>query len=170
MCPISLKSLNRLIFMKPNFKYEYYINIPYYLLLFLDLFILCMRTLSLSSDTPMEDIRFHYRWLWATTMWLLGIELKTSGRTASVLLTAEPSLQPLISYLIWKMFGTSYLKEFICTYLYCTHTNYFLNWILILSLIAQAYSQKCMRSPLDGIFFFSLFWGVGGCPRNCSVG
>jgi hypothetical protein len=34
------------------------------------------------------------RWL-STTMWLLGIELRTSGRTA-VLLTAEPSLQPLL--------------------------------------------------------------------------
>jgi hypothetical protein len=28
-------------------------------------------------------------------MWLLGIELRTSGRTVSVLLAAEPSLQPL---------------------------------------------------------------------------
>jgi hypothetical protein len=33
--------------------------------------------LYLSSDTPEESIRSHYRWLWAT-MWLLGIELKTS--------------------------------------------------------------------------------------------
>jgi hypothetical protein len=52
-----------------------------------------MSTLYLSSDTPEEGIRSHYRWLWAT-MWLLGIELRTSGRAASVLLTAEPSLQP----------------------------------------------------------------------------
>jgi len=29
-----------------------------------------------------EGIRSHYRWLWAT-MWLLGIELRTSGRTVS---------------------------------------------------------------------------------------
>jgi len=36
-------------------------------------------TLQLSSDTPEEGIRSHYRWLWAT-LWLLGIELSTSGR------------------------------------------------------------------------------------------
>ena len=48
-----------------------------------------------------EGIRSHYRWLW-TTMWLLGIELRTLGRTA-VSLTAEPSLQPLSSLLkaVW---------------------------------------------------------------------
>jgi hypothetical protein len=43
-----------------------------------------MSTLSLSSDTPEEGIRSHYRWLWAT-MWLLGIELRTSGRAVSAL-------------------------------------------------------------------------------------
>jgi hypothetical protein len=31
-----------------------------------------------------EDVRSHYRWLWAT-MWLLGFELKTFGRAVSVL-------------------------------------------------------------------------------------
>jgi hypothetical protein len=41
-------------------------------------------TLSLSSDTPEGGIRSHYRWLWAT-MWLLGIELRTSGRAVSAL-------------------------------------------------------------------------------------
>jgi hypothetical protein len=41
-------------------------------------------TLSLSWDTPEEGIRSHYRWLWAT-MWLLGIEFRTSGRTVSTL-------------------------------------------------------------------------------------
>jgi hypothetical protein len=46
----------------------------------------------LSSDTPEEGIRSYYRWLW-TTMWLLGTELRTSGREQLVLLTAEPSLQ-----------------------------------------------------------------------------
>ena len=40
-----------------------------------------MSTLQLSLDTPEEGIRSHYRWLWAT-MWLLGIELRTSGRAA----------------------------------------------------------------------------------------
>ena len=41
-------------------------------------------TLSLSSHTPEEGVRSHYRWLWAT-MWLLGIELRTFGRAVSVL-------------------------------------------------------------------------------------
>ena len=41
-------------------------------------------TLQLSSDTPEEGIRSHYRWLW-DTMWLLGFELRTSGRAASAL-------------------------------------------------------------------------------------
>jgi hypothetical protein len=39
----------------------------------------CMNTLLLFSDTPEEATDPHYRWLWAT-MWLLGIELRTSGR------------------------------------------------------------------------------------------
>ena len=42
----------------------------------------------LFADTPEEGIRSHCRWLW-TTIWLLGIEPRTSGRSAS-----EPSLQP----------------------------------------------------------------------------
>jgi hypothetical protein len=36
----------------------------------------------LSSETPEEGIRSHYRWLWAT-MCLLGIKLRTSGRAVS---------------------------------------------------------------------------------------
>jgi hypothetical protein len=47
-----------------------------------------MSTLLLSSDTPEEGIGSHYRWLWAT-IWLLGIELRTSGRSVSAL-NAEP--------------------------------------------------------------------------------
>jgi hypothetical protein len=38
-----------------------------------------MSTLLLSSDTLEEGIGSYYRWSWAT-MWLLGIELRTSGR------------------------------------------------------------------------------------------
>jgi hypothetical protein len=41
-------------------------------------------TLSLSSDTPEEAVRSHYKWLWAT-MWVLGFELRTSRRTVSPL-------------------------------------------------------------------------------------
>jgi hypothetical protein len=43
-----------------------------------------MSILLLSSDTPEEGIRSDYRWLWAT-MWLLGIELRTSRRAISAL-------------------------------------------------------------------------------------
>ena len=41
-------------------------------------------TLSLFSDTTEEGNRSHYRWL-CSTMWLLGIKLRTSGRTVSAL-------------------------------------------------------------------------------------
>ena len=41
-------------------------------------------TLWLSSDTPEEGIGSHYRWLWGT-MWLLGMELRASGRAVSAL-------------------------------------------------------------------------------------
>jgi hypothetical protein len=37
-----------------------------------------------SSDIPEEGNEFHYRWLRAT-MWLLGIELRTSGRAVGAL-------------------------------------------------------------------------------------
>ena len=43
-----------------------------------------MSTLELSSDILEEGIRSHYGWLWAT-MWLLGIELRTSGGTVCAL-------------------------------------------------------------------------------------
>jgi hypothetical protein len=48
------------------------------------IYLIYMSTLSLSSGTPEEGIRFHDRWLWAT-MWLLGIELRTSSRATSAL-------------------------------------------------------------------------------------
>ena len=49
------------------------------------IYFMYVSTQSLSSDTSEEGIGSHYRCLWATT-WLLGIELRTTGR-------AEPSLQ-----------------------------------------------------------------------------
>jgi hypothetical protein len=48
------------------------------------IYFMYMSTLSLSSDTPEEGIESYYRWLWAI-MWLLGIEFRTFGRTASIL-------------------------------------------------------------------------------------
>ena len=52
---------------------------------FKDLFIIftCVYC-SCFSDIPEEGIRSQYRWLWAT-MWVLGFELRTSGRAASAL-------------------------------------------------------------------------------------
>jgi hypothetical protein len=41
-------------------------------------------TVAVFRHTPEECIRSHYRWLGAT-MWLLGIELRTSGRVVSAL-------------------------------------------------------------------------------------
>jgi hypothetical protein len=41
-----------------------------------------LNTLWLSSNTPEKGIRPHYKWF---TMWLLGIELRTSGRAVSAL-------------------------------------------------------------------------------------
>ena len=46
------------------------------------LFNLCVWVHCHSSDTPEGGIRSHYRWLWVT-MWLLGMELRTSGREDS---------------------------------------------------------------------------------------
>jgi hypothetical protein len=49
-----------------------------------NLFIYIMYMSALSSCTPADSIWAHYRCLW-TTMWLLGIELRASGRTVSAL-------------------------------------------------------------------------------------
>ena len=57
--------------------YLFVLLLKIYLLLYIS-------TLYLFSDIPEEGIRSHYRWLWAT-MWLLGIELRTSGRAVSAL-------------------------------------------------------------------------------------
>jgi hypothetical protein len=59
-----------------------------------------MSTLWLSSDTPEEGIRSHYRWLWAS-MWLLVLN---SGplEEQSVLSTAEPSYQ--LSFFLFFFF------------------------------------------------------------------
>jgi hypothetical protein len=54
--------------------------------IFYDVFIyfIYVSMLLLCSDTPEEGVRSHYRWLWATT-WLLGTELRTSGRAVYAL-------------------------------------------------------------------------------------
>jgi hypothetical protein len=49
-------------------------------------------SLLLSSDIPEEDITSHYRWLWAT-VWFWELNSRPLEEQ-SMLLTAEPSLQP----------------------------------------------------------------------------
>ena len=53
------------------------------------------------SDTPEEGFRSHYSWLWAT-MWLLGFELRTSGRAVGALnlWAISPAPERLILF-IW---------------------------------------------------------------------
>jgi hypothetical protein len=48
------------------------------------IYLMYVSTLQLSSHTPEKGIGSHYRWL-GTTMWLLGIELRSSGRAGSAL-------------------------------------------------------------------------------------
>jgi hypothetical protein len=48
---------------------------------------------------PEEGIRSHYRWLWAT-MWLLGIELRTSGRAVGAL--NHWAISPAPTFLFFK--------------------------------------------------------------------
>jgi hypothetical protein len=57
--------------------------------------------LSLSSDIPEEGIRFHYRWLRAT-IWLLGIELRTSGSTVRAISPDPQRLHFNISFEVNK--------------------------------------------------------------------
>jgi len=64
--------------------------------LFLDLFIYLLIYecfICIYTCMPEEGIRSLYRWLWAT-VWLLGIELRTSGRAVSALnrWTISPAL------------------------------------------------------------------------------
>jgi hypothetical protein len=64
------------------------------------LFIIWVHCSCLSSDTPEEGVRSHYRWLWATT-WLLGFELRTSVRAVGALnhwaISPAPPLNILIT-------------------------------------------------------------------------
>lgn len=61
------------------------VSYSFLLYYFLKTYLLCIQC---SACTPEEDTTSHYRWLW-TTMWLVGIELRTSGRT--VLTLSSPS-------------------------------------------------------------------------------
>jgi hypothetical protein len=61
-----------------------------------------MHMSDLSSYIPEEGKGLHYRWLWAT-MWLLGIELRTSGRAASALNCWAISPDPGSNFLLQIM-------------------------------------------------------------------
>jgi hypothetical protein len=63
-----------------NIKFRTFLFFHIYLFIYLFIYLMYVSTLSLSSDTPEEDIR----WLGAT-MWLLGIELMTSRRAVIAL-------------------------------------------------------------------------------------
>ena len=54
-----------------------------------------------------EGTRSHYRWLWPT-MYLLGIELRTSGRTTNALNCWAVSLAPWIPWLLSFNFHSVY--------------------------------------------------------------
>jgi hypothetical protein len=71
-------------------------------------------TLWLSSDMPEDSIRSHYSWLRAT-MWLLGIELRISGKALSAFnhWAISPALYsyPVLSYPILSYPILSYLEQ-----------------------------------------------------------
>ena len=54
-----------------------------YVCMYVCMYLMYVSTL-LSSDTPEEGIRSLHRWL-CTIMWLLGIELRTSGKAVNAL-------------------------------------------------------------------------------------
>jgi hypothetical protein len=53
-------------------------------ILFLQIFLVYECSICMYTCEPEEGIRSHHRWLWAT-MWLLGFELRTSGRSVGAL-------------------------------------------------------------------------------------
>jgi hypothetical protein len=82
-----------------------------------DLFIylLYVSTLKLSSDAPEEGIGSHYRWWLCATTWLLGFELRTSGRAVSAL--------NRLSHLSSSHFGPCLLQPLIQFLISCIHTK-----------------------------------------------
>jgi hypothetical protein len=75
-----------------------------YLLLELHACLFCLFNVStwlLSSDTPEEGIGSHSRCLWAT-MWLLGTELRTSGRAVRALNRWAISPAPCACFIQFK--------------------------------------------------------------------
>jgi hypothetical protein len=110
------------------------------------LFIIMISTLLLSSDTPEEGVRSHYKWLWAT-IWLLGFELRTFGRAVSVLTRWAISPAPQI-----------FIMQFSSK-----HLHY---WVTL------PYQQQLVGWSicLFGLVFWNRISLCGpGCPRTCFV-
>jgi hypothetical protein len=99
------------------------------------------------TDTPEEDIESHYRWFWVT-MWLLGIELRTSGRAVSAL-----------SYWAISPAHNSPFKDSLCCHTLSPHAraHYWVvpSWKDYLLDEGRTYSP---RSHLLGCSFWVLGW------------
>ena len=64
------------------------------------IFFIWVHCSCLQTHTSRVCIRSHYRWLWST-MWLLGIELRTYVRAVSALNLWAISPAPWFSYIPW---------------------------------------------------------------------
>jgi hypothetical protein len=71
----------------------------YSLIYLFKIYYIYMSTLYLSLGTTEKGIRSHYRCLWAT-MWLLGIELRTSGRAVNVLNCWAITPAPIFNFML----------------------------------------------------------------------
>ena len=69
-------------------------------ILVLLIFFIWVHCSCLQTHTSRVCIRSHYRWLWST-MWLLGIELRTYVRAVSALNLWVISPAPWFSYIPW---------------------------------------------------------------------
>ena len=68
----------------------------------------CLQTPQKRASDPI------YRWLWAT-MWMLGFELRTSGRALSALNRWAISLAPIYTFKNYFMCGFFFLHVCMCT-------------------------------------------------------
>jgi len=127
-------------------KCEYKVEVFSILILFFKRFIyfMFMSTLSLSSDTPEKGIRSHYRWLWAT-MWLLGIELRTSGRAVSDLphwaispVLYSNSLKKNFFFLVWSFYFL------FCSLCVCL-------WLCVCVCVCARARDDCVMLPRSGV-------------------
>lgn len=109
----------------------------FYFYVFEDLFTYFMykSTLQLPTDPPEEGIRSYYRWLWAT-MWLLGIELRTSGRAVRALNHWVISPAPKHGSNLTRLFFFGEFSLQICSPVFCLcpFLSCFVFWVLFCKL------------------------------------